>query len=320
MIVIISNQFDFAIDYVVRELNRRGENTLRINSEDLINHPVVTTFPDFSYKITFQGKMMEINKQLKSVWFRRPGKPFEWLSHKEKPSPQVLRFVEDQWHSFLEGLLAIPDVLWVNNISRNQDAECKIIQLMAAQKVGFKLPKTCITSDAGKAKAFSDMLNGEVIVKALYAPLIEYDDKDYFIFTNKIKPELIDHDSLKLAPCIFQEFISPKTEYRITVIGDDIFPVTVNPGNDSTHVDWRKEKCEIKFKSCEVPSLIKKRCFDLVAELDLVFGAIDLVERDGHFYFLEINPNGEWAWLQEEAGLDIASSIATTLAKGLEIP
>jgi len=162
-----------------------------------------------------------------------------------------------------------------------------------------------------KAKAFCDMLDGKVVAKALYAPLIEYDDRDFFIFTNKVDPEDLEEDSLRLAPCVFQELISPKSDYRVTVVGKDIYSVKVKPKN--AYIDWRREKEEVAFEKSDLPSDVIRFCFNLVAELGLVFGAIDLVEKNGEYYFLEINPNGEWAWLQEEVGLDISGSIARTL-------
>src|SRR6266851_4864116 len=43
-------------------------------------------------------------------------------------------------------------------------------------------------------------------------------------------------------------------------------------------------------------------------------GALDfLVTPEGKWVFLEINPNGQWAWIEEETGLPIAAAIADAL-------
>ncbi len=48
--------------------------------------------------------------------------------------------------------------------------------------------------------------------------------------------------------------------------------------------------------------------------LGLRFGALDfLVTPDGEWYFLEINPNGQWAWIEQETGLPISDAIADAL-------
>jgi glutathione synthase/RimK-type ligase-like ATP-grasp enzyme len=67
---------------------------------------------------------------------------------------------------------------------------------------------------------------------------------------------------------------------------------------------------------CELPKDITDKCVEFVKKLGLVFGAIDLVKSFDKFYFLEINPNGEWAWLQKEAGLPIAETIVDYLVNG----
>ncbi len=54
-------------------------------------------------------------------------------------------------------------------------------------------------------------------------------------------------------------------------------------------------------------------CRALVRALNLRFGAIDLVRCDGKVWFLEINPTGEWAWLEHVFGDRIASAIADEL-------
>ena len=55
-------------------------------------------------------------------------------------------------------------------------------------------------------------------------------------------------------------------------------------------------------------------CHVLVDRLGLRYGAIDLVHTtDGRYCFLEINPNGEWLWLQDALGWPIAHRIAAEL-------
>lgn len=58
------------------------------------------------------------------------------------------------------------------------------------------------------------------------------------------------------------------------------------------------------------------KCINLVKDLNLRFGAIDLVcDLDGDYWFLEINPNGQWAWIENQTKLPIASSIVDELLK-----
>jgi hypothetical protein len=49
----------------------------------------------------------------------------------------------------------------------------------------------------------------------------------------------------------------------------------------------------------------------------LHFGAFDLAKApDGMLFFLEVNPVGEWVWLERECGFRIADSLIDLLVRG----
>lgn len=102
----------------------------------------------------------------------------------------------------------------------------------------------------------------------------------------------------------------------MTVIEEKAYVVRIESAKgESISVDWQTEKDELKFIPCELPYNICKKCINFVSHNGLVFGTIDLVQVNDDFYFLEINPNGEWGWLQEGARLPIAEAITDCLVK-----
>jgi glutathione synthase/RimK-type ligase-like ATP-grasp enzyme len=318
MILILSNKYDVAVDYVVRVLSKEKIDFLRINTEDLIDKKVSVNLPKLSYRIMKKSVYYDLENQLQSVWFRRPGKPFEFSPEESRPSKSVITFVEDQWHAFIEGLKCIDNVFWINDPDKNHTAENKIYQLKLAQKIGLQIPKTCITNDKEEIMNFLKECGGKMVAKALYSPLIEEESKDYFIFTNIIESvNGIPEQELQLAPIIFQELLTGKVDYRLTIVGDYCFSVKViRESNRGVAEDWRIIKDGLKFVPCKLPKGITDMCVEMVKKLGLIFGAIDLVKAFDEFYFLEINPNGEWAWLQKEAGLPIAETLVSHLVKG----
>lgn len=53
---------------------------------------------------------------------------------------------------------------------------------------------------------------------------------------------------------------------------------------------------------------------ELLNRLDLRFGALDfVVAPDGDWWFLECNPNGQWAWIEAETAMPIAAALADSL-------
>lgn len=316
MILILTNKWDLTVDFVIRELHRRKHPFLRVNTEDLIAEKATITLPDLQILVSKQGKTFNLSKEIKVIWNRRPGKPYDDIPKNKRPSLAVQKFVNNQWYSWLEALQLLPGIIWINHPQNNDFMESKPRQLWLASKLGFNIPKTIITNDASDiSEKFKEY--GNVIAKALYSPLIEEEGQDYFIFTNLInETELIDVDSFKICPTIIQQPIIPKIDYRVTVIGSNIFPVKIiSASKDTVDIDWRTQKENITFELSEIPSQIEYLCLSYVKEAGLLFGAIDLIEQDGKFIFIEINPNGEWGWLQKPNNIPIAETLCNLMVQ-----
>lgn len=218
-----------------------------------------------------------------------------------------------QWRVAIRGLVHILDARWVNHPDRNDDAEQKLLQLRVAQEIGFRVPSTLVTTDAIAARAFSEQHAGKVVVKGLDAPHVEDEDgSGRFLFTTRLTDIPSALDGLEQAPLIFQEEVVPKRDVRVTVVGNAVF--AASPVGPLAHVDWRALHDPPLFASTDLPPETAEMAIELVRRLGLVFGAVDLLQDDaGSYWFLELNPNGEWGWLQKRAGLPIAEAIAREL-------
>ncbi|PYI94413.1 MAG: hypothetical protein DME97_02870 [Verrucomicrobia bacterium] len=315
MILIISNKWDVTVDFVVLELQKRKHSYVRLNTEDLVSNRVLINAPDIS--ITFENERHRIDlvRDVGAVWNRRPGFPFDEISKTDRPSQGVQLFITDQWRMLRYGLTAAADIAWVNPPDAELRAESKVHQLVLARKLGFAVPETLFTNDPDAIRAFASRRDGRVIAKAMYTPLIEEEDQDRFIFTSKLEmPCAKDDASIALCPFIVQERITPKTDYRVTVIGDVVIAARIESNSGrSVDLDWRTQKDGLSFVECKLPPRIAALCNSYVKASGLFFGAIDLVERDDTFFFLEINPNGEWGWLQKPMGLPIAERLCDLL-------
>lgn len=311
MILIISNKWDIAVDFVVLELRRRGHKFTRLNAEDLPTLRATIAFPKAAISIDGFRSNLALDRDVKVVWNRRPGYPFDDYLVSEKPSSAVQKFVSDQWHIWRDALTIVPNITWINDPQAEWRAENKVRQLMWAQTIGFAVPKTLVTNDPAAIREFQSSCDGKIIAKALYAPLIEEPEFDTFIFTNALPVLSPDDDpSIRLCPMIVQELIAEKTEYRVTVIGGRLLIARiVSDTGIPVDLDWRTQKQGLRFVACNIPQSIEEMCISYVKQCGLLFGAIDLVESHGQFYFLEINPNGEWGWLQKQAGLPIAEHL-----------
>ena len=316
MILILSNKWDLTVDFVVSELRRRNHSFLRLNTENLISSQATIRFPDLKIFLSSDEKAYDLTKDVNVVWYRRPGKPFDDLPKNERPSPSTQQFATEQWAIWIEALQLIPDVTWVNHPDNNNRMENKMRQLLLATEIGLHIPDTVTSNDPLQIREHAVNHGGELITKALYAPLIEEPDQDFFVFTNRIDlNDLVGADEeLKVSPSIFQQCLSPKIDYRVTVVGEAVFPVRVEyTAGGKAPIDWRVIKDNIDFTLVEIPSDVEEKCREYVRSAGLIFGAIDLIEYEGDFYFIEINPNGEWGWLQKPHNISIAQTLCDLL-------
>ncbi len=316
MILLLSNKWDLTVDFVVAELRRRSHPFLRMNSEDLVNERATVFLPDFRIEVSKCSVLHSLGGEIRAIWNRRPGKPFDETPFADRPSAAVQRFASDQWYSWLESLQLLPDVGWVNHPHANDAMESKIRQLHLAQSEGFVIPETVITNDPDEVRSLLERSSRRIVAKALYSPLIEEPDQDYFVFTQMLNDLPRQVEEIRLAPLVVQRALSPKVDYRVTVVGDTAFPVRITLGSSAAdQIDWRTVKEDIDFTSCELPRSLVDRCIAYVSKAGLAFGAIDLVEHSGEFYFLEINPNGEWGWLQKPHNIPIAETLCDLLVQ-----
>jgi glutathione synthase/RimK-type ligase-like ATP-grasp enzyme len=315
MILILSNKYDVTVDFVVKELQRRDYPYLRLNTEDLADIDVTTRLPDLSIVVEKDGRVVDLTESVGAVWYRRPGKPFEFAEEVEKPDSGTVEYIREQWGAWVQSLETVQGITWVNPPAANERMESKVHQLRMADKIGFRIPDTVVTNSGSAVTEMFEEQDGSVISKALSSPIISESEQDEFVFSVHLEePPSEDDESLKVCPTIFQESLLPKTDYRVTVIGDTVLPVRIEGVDEAdVPVDWRTLKDEVQFIEDTLPESVEELCRNYVAQNGLVFGAIDLVKVGGEFVFLEINPNGEWGWLQKPWDVPIAQNLTDYL-------
>lgn len=64
----------------------------------------------------------------------------------------------------------------------------------------------------------------------------------------------------------------------------------------------------------DLPAALRDALHALMRRLNLEFGCIDIIEgQDDKYYFLEVNPNGQWLWIEQLTGAPISASLAAEL-------
>lgn len=247
-----------------------------------------------------------------SVWWRRKPDYFR-LEHADS----FERFRDREWQHALDGLEdAFSAATWVNPRSSDRKMRHKPNQLSLASRCGLAIPRTLISNDPETITAFVDALPGG---RGIYKPLSWFHIDGRSIFANVIDVSTVKANAAALsrAPGVFQELIPKRHELRITLVGDRIFPVRIDSqSRDDTRIDWRRNQIEVPYAAIDwIDPGFEAALRSFHAASGLVFGAYDVIcTPDDQHVFLEVNPVGQWLWLEEAVGVGISDALGAVLA------
>lgn len=313
-VLLITSKTDVTTDFIVQELTKRQIGFYRFNTEE-IGHSVSINLDFGNNQFFIEDNFFKISinlKEIKSVYLRRP----EINDHFENASTGETNFLRAELLYALEGIYAIlQDAFWFNHIYNIRSAENKIYQLLLARQIGFTLPASLISNRPDKALFFYNEQKCKCIIKPIKSGLIEGLTEEGVIFTSRLILDSQKAERIQSCPVYIQQEIEKEADIRITVVGDNIFAAKIHSQHDeNSSVDWRKSQIPLVHSRIELPESISQLCIDLTKRLHLNFGAIDMVlDKYGNYYFLEINPNGQWAWIEKRLRYPITQSITDIL-------
>ena len=314
-VLLVTTKQYLAADLIILELQKYGANYIRFNCEDfpLKISASWLNYQDNSLKVGSKSIRVQ---QIKSIWYRRMTAPYLQQIYS---TLETRTFIYHESSTFLDGFLKNINILWVNSISSVSAAENKILQLEIARQVGFKIPKTLISNDTQEVQLFSST-NKNMICKPLTTRRLRVNDRYWGVFTEPFVLDDIEKiRSIQTCPIIIQERITRKAEVRITVIGKQIFACTLSiHESHSDTVDWHLiEDEEIDYQKAEVPIGIQYSIFKMMNKLGLLYGCFDFIlTPDNDWVFLELNPSGQWGWIEKRVGFPITESLVHVLTLG----
>lgn len=341
-ILIVTEELDPHADHMIVLLREMGQQPVRLHTADLplqASMSCTYTGDDWGGAVQTQGRTIDI-AALRSIWWRRPQPqrlPAE-LSEDERS------FARLEWQITLRGVWDAIDCYWMSRPHNIALASAKPSQLARAAAIGFEIPRTIITTEPSAARAFYDACGGRMVYKVLSDPMLGMSTRideinqrlkasaasgqgerlaefrPRGVYTTLVKEEQLTMlETIRLTPCQFQEYVPKRTEVRVTVVGDEVFAAEIDSqSHERTSVDWRHYDVAVPYRAADLPREVADRCYAITRSYGLNFSTIDLIlTPDGRYVFLEINPNGQWLWIQELVPeLKIAEAIADRLTRG----
>jgi glutathione synthase/RimK-type ligase-like ATP-grasp enzyme len=297
-ILVFTSSYDKTCDYLISKYTE--SNFFRFNFDKFSSYKI-TTSPDGFKIISLYGDKIN-TETCKSIYFRKP-------THENLENifdKKYHNFAHREAYSLIEGIIENFTGTCLSKPSIMRKSGNKVSQAILAKRVGFATPKSLITNDYSEIIPLKE---NQSIVKPLSIGTVIEENKKEFVQTNIFNPDF-DLESLKYSPAYFQEYIEKDFEVRITFVGRKAFPVRIDSENK---VDWRKLGNNVRYSLCEIPKSIHKKCLDFLNSCEMQFGCFDFIVKNDFWYFLEMNSNGQWAWLEFETGVCISKEIVELL-------
>lgn len=325
MIIIYSvendNSTNDVIDWI-KYISRKD--FIRINGVENLTYKYLLNInnPSKSYFNSAENvKCMYTYNQISSIWFRRSfnaiidrltilGSP-ELVNTMNYSLNNEILYVQRAMHHLHSSKFSIGDF----SNARND----KINTLLLAKDLNINIPETIITNNKHELTLLCEKLSSDIITKAVYNLFsLKYDNNFFQAKTIKISLEYINRLNEKIFPVLAQECIEKQYEIRSFYIKGKFFSMAIfSQANEKTSIDYRNYDFENPNRTVpyKLPIYVEEKLMKLMDKLNLNTGSIDLIKsKNGLYYFLEVNPVGQFGMVSIPCNYYIEEHIAELLS------
>lgn len=321
ILIITHSEDNESVALVTEAIARQGGHTIRFDTDRYPTEVRLTAYYGSSSsgadeRLTLMNDEGEFDlREVTAIWHRRLdfGKQIPTTLDKQLRHASL-----GETKAAAHGMLASLKAFRMDHVHHIRRAENKQLQLQVARELGLDTPKTLTTNDPNAVRLFAETCEGGIVTKMLSSFAVYDGGKELVVFTNPVKPEdLTDLSGLALCPMTFQELLPKSLELRVTVVGQRVMSAALDSqvSARATH-DWRRDGLQMiqDWQPYQLPIEIEEKLLRLMDYFSLNYGAIDIIlTPDGRLVFLEVNPSGEFFWLERAPGLPISQAIADVL-------
>lgn len=187
----------------------------------------------------------------------------------------------------------------------------KLYQQQVATEAGLQVPETLVSNNPARVTNFASH-DGQLLLKTFGHA--DFGADDLFCYANVFVAGELDElaEAISGCPIFSQRYVPKKYEYRVMVIGEKVLACRIDSqASEKAKVDWRHYDFDnVAHTQCSLPGKVNTALLRFMRNIGLHYGAIDLIEKpDGSFVFLEVNPSGQWGWIEYFANLGIPDAV-----------
>lgn len=312
-VLILTHLEDPHASSVRNYLDQKGVKNFTVVTENLLkDYKINFSSEDLIYTIENENQVIELSPSW-NIWNRRV-----MIPDRNKGMPKDLQnLVIDECEKTWDGLLMAHKGKVINRPQNHFYANSKLDQIKFALENNMYVPDTIVTNNPSNLRDFYDKHKGNICFKLQKGAVIKTPKGNKIIYTNKVNKEQIKNASLVSGhPSLFQKYINKEFEIRIIATDKTTTGIAIHSQNSEiSKVDYRRYDMEnVKYNNIELPKNVKKFCSNMLLHYGLHFGAFDFIySKNKEYVFLELNPNGQWLWLEEQSGYNLTKEIANNL-------
>lgn len=345
-VFIVSSFREVNVDAVIPLLEQRHARWFRFNTETF---PLMSSIQvhcdingEYYSSISCNDKQID-TREVTSVWNRN----FGGFVLSDGLTTYQENFVRSECLALVGSMYASLRCFWINPIYSEHLSGPKPLQLDIARRVGLSVPNTLVTNDLVAAGEFAQS-NPKTLFKVVSgvahiteppnskrvqnvfadrfslpaAPARPLQNNNRVPFASILTPDHLEKiGNIVGCPVVFQEYIEKYVELRITIIGARIFAAEIHSQEfEETKIDFRHmnfvegQRTVPTHKAHVLPDEIVVKLLLLMGELNLVFGCVDMIlTPEGEYVFLEVNPSGQWNWIEKLTGMKITEALVDIL-------
>jgi len=288
IVAIVTTSDDAHANYIAPHLEKVGARILRINGDMIPSAPCHLTFATTSPIIEELYGIDPLSVDV--VWYRKVIFPERF-----DPTSQFLRQETDGFIGSL--LMELEGARWVNHRFAIERSRPKLHQIKVAQRYGFRVPDSIVTNQIHVLREFLELHDHQVVAKPIQTQVIVTPESPLVLGTRRLSIEDLS-SATQYFPCYAQERLIFKYEMRVIVFGNRMHGFAIErrvPADDLKQLPLK----HVDHRVCEINSELSEKIKKYMHHFTLEFGAFDFgIVDDEEPYFLELNPNGQWLWLQ----------------------
>jgi glutathione synthase/RimK-type ligase-like ATP-grasp enzyme len=310
-VVLLTSRYDLDADLLQVYLNAEGYASIRLNCESFPSEFLSHLYGDGAVTSTLRDEAGRSYPFEPKVVVYRHFHHFSQICNRENGETLLEASQRRQMAENLEEHFC--HARWINHPHAVRRCRNRLLQLQLANRSGLVTPNTLITNDRTEAESFV-RANDSVIAKAIDHHGVRGDNTLHNFYgrliTGPTEAGFINRDN----PVLLQKYSPKIAEIRAYAIDKTVVAVRIEAkASTKLPVDIHMMPLEsYGYSLCELPPAILRGCLELTAALQLTYAAIDFIQlEDQTLVFLEVNPGGDWAWIDSQ----VESGLTTIFAK-----